>query len=75
MSFAEMTDQPAQTPFRELLQGIREENARLHRCITMAMGCLDPESDNPDERLAWYRLWDAEIGNREPRCSSDVPSH
>jgi len=39
---------------------------RLHRCIDAAMGCLDPEAGNPDEVLAWYRLYDAEMG-REPR--------
>lgn len=41
---------------------------RLLRCIDMAMGCLDPESKNRDEALAWYRLYDAEMG-REPRPS------
>jgi hypothetical protein len=42
--------------------------ARLRRCIGDAMGCLDPESpNNPDERLAWYRLHDAMQG-REPRA-------
>jgi len=46
-----------------------EEN-RLYRCIDMAMGCLDPESTNPDERLAWQRLYDAEMG-REPRTGLD----
>jgi hypothetical protein len=38
------------------------------RCITMAMGCLDPHSKNPDERLAWYRLLDA-LDGKEPRAA------
>jgi len=42
------------------------EEARLKRCIDAAMGCLNPESNNRDERLAWFRLYDAEMG-REPR--------
>lgn len=42
------------------------EVERLMRCINMAMGCLDPESANRDEALAWHRLYDAEMG-REPR--------
>ena len=41
---------------------------RLHRCIRMAMGCLDPLSKNYDERLAWHRLLDA-LEGREPRVS------
>jgi hypothetical protein len=41
---------------------------RLRRCITMAMGCLDAESKNPDERLAWLRLSDGMEG-REPRAA------
>ncbi len=40
----------------------------MRRCITMAMGCLDPHSANLDERLAWYRLKDA-LDGREPRNS------
>lgn len=47
-----------------------EEVERLMRCIDMAMGCLNPESQNRDERLAWYRLYDAEMG-REPRAKLD----
>ena len=39
---------------------------RMRRCITMAMGCLDPLSRDPDERLAWYRLADA-LDGKEPR--------
>lgn len=63
---------PAETPKDDLIAHYREENRRLLRCVTMAMGCLDPESENPDERLAWYRLFDAEIGNgKEPRASLD----
>lgn len=42
------------------------EEARLLRCISSAMGCLNPESSNRDEALAWQRLFDAEMG-REPR--------
>ncbi len=42
------------------------EIERLRRCISMAMGCLSPHSQRPDERLAWYRLLDATEG-REPR--------
>ncbi len=49
----------------------REE--RLLRCISMAMGCLSPHSQRPDERLAWYRLLDAKDG-REPRASLVLPS-
>jgi hypothetical protein len=44
------------------------EIAHLHRCISMAMGCLHPLSSNVDERLAWQRLSDA-IEGREPRSS------
>lgn len=47
-----------------------EEVERLMRCIYMAMGCLNPESPNRDERLAWFRLYDAEMG-REPRPKLD----
>lgn len=43
-----------------------EAEARLMRCINSAMGCLNPESTNKDEALAWHRLFDAEMG-REPR--------
>lgn len=43
------------------------EIARLRRCIGEAMGCLDSDSANPDEKLAWYRLHDAMQG-REPRA-------
>ena len=46
------------------------ETDRLLRCINMAMGCLDPNSANVDERLAWYRLLDA-ITGREPRNALD----
>lgn len=54
------------TPYAAVA-AVQEEIARLKRCISMAMGCLDPESPhNPDERLAWYRLHDAMQG-REPR--------
>lgn len=50
-----------------------DEINRLMRCINAAMGCLDPDSQNQDERLAWYRLYDAEMG-REPRGSlNDYP--
>lgn len=44
----------------------KAEVDRLMRCIDMAMGCLNPGSKNHDEVLAWYRLYDAEMG-REPR--------
>jgi hypothetical protein len=47
---------------------LKDENARLRRCINMAMGCISPLSENPDERLAWYRLEDA-VNGREPRAS------
>lgn len=43
-----------------------DELGRVLRCAYMAMGCLNPESPNPDERLAWLRLRDALHGN-EPR--------
>lgn len=49
-------------------RSLQAEVDRLMRCIDMAMGCLDPESQNRDEALAWYRLYDAEMG-REPRAS------
>ena len=42
------------------------ELGRVLRCVNMAMGCIDPDSQNLDERLAWYRLFDALEGN-EPR--------
>jgi hypothetical protein len=45
-----------------------KEEDRLRRCITMAMGCIDPLSKNVDERLAWYRLLDA-LEGREARPS------
>jgi hypothetical protein len=38
---------------------------RVLRCAYMAMGCLSPMSQNPDERLAWHRLCDA-LDGREP---------
>lgn len=61
------TDQ-TETPLADRLRTLQEENRRLHRCIDMAMGCLDPQSKNRDERLAWYRLFDAQAGNgKEPR--------
>lgn len=49
---------------------LETEISRLKRCISMAMGCIDPESRNPDERLAWLRLHDALAGKepREPPC-------
>lgn len=50
----------------------RQRAARLTRCIVMAMGCLDPNDDNPDVRLAWFRLVDAIDGN-EPRASLAAP--
>lgn len=50
----------------------KAEVERLMRCIDMAMGCLDPDSKNRDERLAWFRLYDAKMG-REPRAGLDVP--
>lgn len=43
-----------------------DEMGRILRCVNMAMGCLDPHSQNADERLAWYRLLDA-LEGREPR--------
>jgi hypothetical protein len=49
---------------------------RMRRCITSAMGCLDPLSRNLDEQLAWHRLLDA-IEGREPRPTrrpEDAPS-
>jgi hypothetical protein len=53
--------------------GVRSEEVarqveRMGRCVTMAMRCLDPLSENPDEALAWHRLLDAIEGN-EPRAS------
>jgi hypothetical protein len=45
-----------------------EEAERLLRCIRMAMGCLDPLSPRPDERLAWFRLLDG-VEGREPRTT------
>lgn len=45
---------------------------RLRRCIESAMGCLDPLSNIPDERLAWYRLLDA-LDGREPRSMWNEP--
>ena len=51
----------------DLLHAAETEMARLARCINMAMGCLDPHSLNSDERLAWYRLHDAQCGV-EPRA-------
>ena len=45
-----------------------DEIERLRCCITMAMGCLDPLSKNPDERLAWYRLHDALNGKEARTC-------
>lgn len=53
-------------PRTKTLSGALAENARLLRCINMAMGCLTPLSANREERLAWYRLFDAREG-REPR--------
>lgn len=50
----------------------RQRAARLTRCVVMAMGCLDPNDDNPDVRLAWFRLVDAIDGN-EPRASLAEP--
>jgi hypothetical protein len=44
-----------------------EREAQLIRCITMAMGCLDPDSPSIDESLAWWRLSDA-LAGREPRA-------
>lgn len=62
------------TPVSELLDSAREENRRLNRCISAAMGCLDPNSQNTDERLAWWRLFDATAGNgKEPRNVEDLP--
>lgn len=48
-----------------------QEIDRLHRCITMAMGCISPLSVDRDERLAWYRLLDA-IEGREARDNLDA---
>ena len=48
------------------IEKLRCDVERLMRCIDMAMGCLDPDSANKDEALAWYRLYDAEMGH-EPR--------
>lgn len=47
-----------------------KEEDRLRRCITMAMGCINPLSESRDERLGWYRLLDA-LEGREPRASLD----
>jgi hypothetical protein len=55
------------------LDEAKEDNARLRRCIHMAMGCISPLSKNPDERLAWYRLEDA-VNGREPRASLTTTS-
>lgn len=46
---------------------------RMGRCVTMAMGCLNPQSKEPDEALAWHRLLDA-IEGREPRPSLALSS-
>ena len=43
-----------------------DEMGRILRCVNITMGCFDPQSQNADERLAWYRLLDAFEG-REPR--------
>ena len=62
---------PTPGPFYGIAQKIgwqHDEIARLNRCITMAMGCLDPESSNPDERLAWLRLSDG-MNGKEPRAT------
>lgn len=50
------------------MEAAAEYIERSDRCITMAMGCLDAESKNPDERLAWLRLSDGMEG-REPRTT------
>lgn len=42
------------------------EIERLRHCISMAMGCITPLSKNNDERLAWYRLFDA-LEGKQPR--------
>jgi hypothetical protein len=52
----------------DLIADMRKDIDRLMRCIDMAMGCLNPDSENRDEALAWHRLYDAEMG-REPRAS------
>jgi hypothetical protein len=55
---------------KEVLVGLIEDAIkdaeRCRRGIQSAMGCLDSCSQNPDERLAWLRLYDAEEG-REAR--------
>lgn len=67
-------DGPVATPISELLDNSVKEIRRLHRCISMAMGCLDPNSKNIDERLAWFRLFDAQAGGgKEPRNVEDLP--
>ena len=37
---------------------MQDEIARLRDCINMAMGRLDPDSRNADERIAWKLLFD-----------------
>lgn len=44
------------------------EVERLKRCISMAMGCINPDATDRDLRLAWFRLADA-LDGREPRAS------
>lgn len=47
------------------------EEGRLLRGISSALDCLNPESENASERLAWLRLYDAEMG-REPRGAEQL---
>ena len=69
-------DEAAVTPIADQLTTARSEIRRLFRCIEMAMGCLDPNSERVDERLAWYRLFDATAGNgKEPRNANELPQH
>lgn len=44
------------------------EIERLKRCISMAMGCINPEATDRDLRLAWFRLADA-LDGKEPRAA------
>ena len=65
---ADVLNRAAEAWGRKAAPHTKAEVERLMHCIDMAMGCLDPESKNRDEALAWYRLYDAEMG-REPRPS------
>jgi hypothetical protein len=74
-------DIPAADPASTEQDPMSRVEDRMRRCITMAMCCLDPLSNEPDERLAWYRLKDALDGKEprncltydlDPRCAADI---